>query len=133
MHKCMCTSVNLGVTVNVAVAFSIAVDFIIIMVVTFTTTNAVTAAVIQHFALRRRVFKDTGRLLVAFLIGSAATVAGTLVAFKALPLRDMGADGWKVSIPALNTMQLPLAVKHNYLCFAAMKPNESCFAPYPKL
>lgn len=45
----------------------------------------------------RRVFKDTGRLLLAFLIGSAATVAGTLVAFKALPLRDMGSDGWKVA------------------------------------
>lgn len=45
----------------------------------------------------RRVIKDTGRLLVAFLIGSVATVAGTLVAFKALPLADMGADGWKVA------------------------------------
>ena len=45
----------------------------------------------------RRVFKDTGNLLVAFLVGSAATVAGTLVAFKALPLSDMGVDGWKVS------------------------------------
>lgn len=42
------------------------------------------------------MFKDTGRLLVAFLVGSAATVVGTLVAFKALPLADMGVDGWKV-------------------------------------
>ena len=51
--------------------------------------------------LCRRVFKDTGRLLLAFLIGSVATVAGTLVAFKALPLRDMGADGWKVWLSLL--------------------------------
>ena len=51
----------------------------------------------------RRVFKDTGRLLAAFLIGSAATVVGTLIAFKALPLLDMGADGWKVYHAALNT------------------------------
>ena len=43
------------------------------------------------------MFKDTGRLLVAFLLGSAATIAGTLVAFKALPLSDMGVDGWKVT------------------------------------
>lgn len=33
---------------------------------------------------------------MAFLIGSVATVAGTLVAIKLLPLTDMGADGWKV-------------------------------------
>jgi ferric-chelate reductase len=46
----------------------------------------------------RRVFKDTGRLLVAFLIGSVATVAGTLVAIKLLPLTDMGVDGWKVCL-----------------------------------
>ena len=49
----------------------------------------------------RRVFRDTGRLLVAFLLGSVATVIGTLVAFKALPLTDMGADGWKVTIACL--------------------------------
>ena len=94
----------LCVTVTLAVAFKIALDFIITMIVTFTTTTAINAAVTQHCVLRRRVFKDTGRLLLAFLIGSAATVAGTLVAFKALPLRDMGSDGWKVCRPALRAL-----------------------------
>ena len=55
------------------------------------------------------MFNDTGRLLVAFLLGSVATVIGTLVAFKALPLTDMGADGWKVS----------LACRGAYLCHHA--------------
>ena len=44
----------------------------------------------------RRVIKDTGRLLLIFFIGSIATVCGTLVALKMLPLRSLGADGWKV-------------------------------------
>eukprot|EP00891_Asterochloris_glomerata_P004584 jgi/Astpho2/4584/e_gw1.00067.194.1_t len=44
----------------------------------------------------RRVIKDTGRLLLIFLIGSVATVCGTLLALKLLPLRSLGADGWKV-------------------------------------
>ena len=45
----------------------------------------------------RRMVRDTGRLLSAFLWGSAATVAGSLLAFKLLPLRMLGADGWKVA------------------------------------
>ncbi|KAK9811913.1 hypothetical protein WJX72_012330 [[Myrmecia] bisecta] len=45
----------------------------------------------------KRVVRDTGRLLLAFVIGSFATVAGTLVAAKVLPLTSLGADGWKVA------------------------------------
>ena len=67
----------------------------------------------------RRVFKDTGRLLVAFLLGSVATVIGTLVAFKALPLLDMGADGWKARL-AHKTPDLqvfcPSLGAHAHLC-----------------
>lgn len=39
---------------------------------------------------------DTGKLLVVFIIGSFATIAGTLVACKLFPLTALGADGWKV-------------------------------------
>lgn len=39
---------------------------------------------------------DTGKLLVVFIIGSFATIAGTLVACKLFPLKALGADGWKV-------------------------------------
>ena len=48
-------------------------------------------------ALHRRMVKDTGKLLSAFIWGSVATVAGSLLAFKLLPLRGLGADGWKVA------------------------------------
>lgn len=45
----------------------------------------------------RRVLCDTGRLLLAFCCGAAATIAGSLLAFWLLPLRALGADGWKVA------------------------------------
>lgn len=73
---------------------------------------------VQHYdtldcLVARRVFKDTGRLLIAFLLGSVATVIGTLVAFKALPLLDLGADGWKAS---LATCPVALLLSHSILC-----------------
>lgn len=45
----------------------------------------------------RRVLRDTGRLLVAFSWGAFATVVGSFLAFALLPLRSLGADGWKVA------------------------------------
>ncbi len=39
---------------------------------------------------------DTGRMLLIFVAGSAATVMGTLAAFRLLPLASLGDDGWKV-------------------------------------
>ncbi|PRW59633.1 putative membrane -like [Chlorella sorokiniana] len=45
----------------------------------------------------RRVLKETGRLLGAFAWGAVATVLGSLLAFKLMPLRMLGADGWKVA------------------------------------
>ena len=48
--------------------------------------------------LCRRIFKETGKLLVAFSIGSVATVVGTLVAFKLIPLQALGPmDSWKIA------------------------------------
>lgn len=48
--------------------------------------------------LCRRVFKETGRLLLAFIIGAFATVIGTVVAFKLVPLAALGAvDSWKIA------------------------------------
>ena len=40
----------------------------------------------------KRVFRDTGTLLVAFLVGAIATVVGTLVAYPLLPARSLGPD-----------------------------------------
>lgn len=45
----------------------------------------------------RRVLRETGRLLGAFTWGALGTVAGSLLAFWLMPLRVLGADGWKVA------------------------------------
>lgn len=45
----------------------------------------------------RRVVRDTGRLLLAFICGAAATVVGSVAAFSMMPLRMLGDDGWKVA------------------------------------
>lgn len=45
----------------------------------------------------RKVIRDTGRLLPAFLLGAFATVAGSFIAFALLPLKNLGNDGWKVA------------------------------------
>lgn len=45
----------------------------------------------------RRVLRETGRLLGAFTWGAFATMAGSLLAFWLMPLRGLGADGWKVA------------------------------------
>ncbi|XP_057827464.2 uncharacterized protein LOC131038906 isoform X2 [Cryptomeria japonica] len=45
----------------------------------------------------RRVIALTGRLLIAFCIGSVATVIGTLVAYLVVPMRSLGQDSWKIA------------------------------------
>ncbi|KAI3793011.1 hypothetical protein L1987_35623 [Smallanthus sonchifolius] len=37
-----------------------------------------------------RVFRSTGKLLLAFLIGSVATTVGTVVAYWLVPMRPLG-------------------------------------------
>ncbi len=51
----------------------------------------------SHIPCPRRILSETGRLLAAFLLGSAATVAGSVVAMAVFPLgRYLGDEGWKV-------------------------------------
>jgi len=45
----------------------------------------------------RRVLRSTGALLMAFLLGSAATTIGTVVAFLLFPMRSLGPDNWKMA------------------------------------
>uniref|UniRef100_A0A1J3K750 Putative membrane protein YjcL n=1 Tax=Noccaea caerulescens TaxID=107243 RepID=A0A1J3K750_NOCCA len=45
----------------------------------------------------RRIIRSTGSLLLAFLIGSVATVVGTVVAFLLVPMRSLGPDNWKIA------------------------------------
>lgn len=44
-----------------------------------------------------RVFRSTGKLLLAFLIGSVATTFGTVVAYWMVPMRPLGREGWKIA------------------------------------
>ena len=44
------------------------------------------------------MFKETGKLLAAFVLGAVATVVGTVIAFKLIPLTALGAsDSWKIA------------------------------------
>ncbi|KAL1206097.1 hypothetical protein V5N11_005253 [Cardamine amara subsp. amara] len=45
----------------------------------------------------RRIIRSTGSLLLAFVIGSVATIVGTVVAFILVPMRSLGADNWKIA------------------------------------
>ncbi|KAL0713581.1 hypothetical protein Bca4012_020559 [Brassica carinata] len=46
----------------------------------------------------RRVVQSTGKLLLAFLIGSTvATTVGTALAYYLVPMRALGPDSWKIS------------------------------------
>ena len=46
----------------------------------------------------RRVFADTGTLLIAFIIGAFSTIAGTLSVFPFIPLTSLGNnEGWKIA------------------------------------
>ena len=71
---------------------------------------------IPSFHCRRMLF-DTGRLLLIFIAGSFATLIGTLVAFKLLPLASLGSDSWKV--------------RHHHLVPDFVHPSPSVNEPIP--
>ena len=45
----------------------------------------------------RRVVRDTGRLLAAFLLGSVGVVAGSLLALWLFPMAQLGPEAWKIT------------------------------------
>lgn len=45
----------------------------------------------------RHIIQSTGKLLLAFLVGSVATTVGTVVAFYLVPMRSLGQDAWKIA------------------------------------
>ncbi|KAL7490225.1 hypothetical protein ACHAW6_015992 [Cyclotella cf. meneghiniana] len=45
----------------------------------------------------KRVVRDAGSLLVAFLIGAVSTIVGTLCSFLLIPMKSLGDQGWKVA------------------------------------
>ncbi|XP_058779120.1 uncharacterized protein LOC131653091 isoform X1 [Vicia villosa] len=78
---------NLGILPHDAPAYSIVMEFIL----------PLTIPLLLFGANLRQVVRSTGTLLVAFLLGSVATVIGTLVAFLLVPMRSLGPDNWKIA------------------------------------
>ena len=45
----------------------------------------------------RRVLRGSAKLLPCFVVGAAGTTLGTLVAYAAVPMGALGAEGWKMA------------------------------------
>ncbi|XP_074319704.1 uncharacterized protein LOC141656641 [Silene latifolia] len=78
---------NMGIIASEAKAYSVVMEFLLPLAV----------PLLLFRADIRRVVKSTGKLLLAFLIGSVATTIGTAVAFFLVPMRALGADAWKIA------------------------------------
>ncbi|PIA34266.1 hypothetical protein AQUCO_03800094v1 [Aquilegia coerulea] len=51
----------------------------------------------------RRVIQTTGKMLLAFLLGSVATIIGTIVAYLLVPMRSLGQDSWKIAAALMSS------------------------------
>ncbi|CAM8918259.1 unnamed protein product [Rhodiola kirilowii] len=78
---------NIGIVSCEAPAYSIVMEYLLPMAV----------PLLLFRADLHRVIKSTGKLLLAFIMGSVATTIGTLVAFKVVPMRSLGQDSWKIA------------------------------------
>lgn len=78
---------NLRIIPYEAPAYSIVMGFLL----------PLTIPLLLFRADMRRVIQSTGRLLLAFLLGSVATVIGTVVAYWIVPMRSLGPDSWKIA------------------------------------
>ncbi|KAL8248033.1 hypothetical protein R6Q59_009249 [Mikania micrantha] len=78
---------NMGIIPHEAIAYSAVMEFLL----------PLTIPLMLFRADMRDVIKSTGNLLLAFLIGSVATIVGTLVAFLIVPMRSLGQDSWKIA------------------------------------
>ncbi|CAH2070222.1 unnamed protein product [Thlaspi arvense] len=78
---------NLGVISSEAPAFAIVLNFLLPLAV----------PLLLFRADLRRVVQSTGKLLLAFVIGSVATTVGTALAYYLVPMRALGPDSWKIA------------------------------------
>ncbi|GBG00384.1 hypothetical protein Rsub_13136 [Raphidocelis subcapitata] len=73
----------------------------------------------------RRVLRETGRLLPAFLLGAACTAAGSVIAMLLFPLTPLGDEGWRIAA-ALTARHIGGAV--NYMAVSeALSISPSTF------
>ncbi|CAL1404884.1 unnamed protein product [Linum trigynum] len=78
---------NLGLISCESPAYSIVLNFLLPLAV----------PLLLFRADLRRVIQSTGKLLLAFLIGSVATTIGTVVAYLLVPMKSLGQDSWKIA------------------------------------
>ncbi|KAJ4911469.1 hypothetical protein Rs2_06090 [Raphanus sativus] len=78
---------NLGVISSNAPAFAVVLNFLLPLAV----------PLLLFRADLRRVVQSTGKLLLAFVIGSVATTVGTALAYYLVPMRALGPDSWKIA------------------------------------
>lgn len=78
---------NLGIIPYEAPAYSIVLEFLL----------PLSVPLLLFRADLRRVIRSTGTLLLAFLLGSVASIVGTVVAFLVVPMRSLGQDNWKIA------------------------------------
>ncbi|CAN6869001.1 unnamed protein product [Brassica oleracea] len=78
---------NLGIISSESPAFSVMMNFLLPLAV----------PLLLFRADLRRVIQFTGKLLLAFLIGSLATTVGTVLAYVLAPMKSLGSDSWKIA------------------------------------
>ncbi|XP_009375598.2 uncharacterized membrane protein YjcL-like isoform X1 [Pyrus x bretschneideri] len=78
---------NFGIIPFEAPAYSIVLEFLL----------PLSIPLLLYRADLRSVMRSTGTLLLAFVLGSVATMVGTLVAFQLVPMRSLGPDNWKIA------------------------------------
>ncbi|KAA8539952.1 hypothetical protein F0562_026644 [Nyssa sinensis] len=78
---------NMGIIPYEVPAYSVVLEFLL----------PLTVPLLLFRADLRQVIQSTGTLFLAFLLGSVATMIGTVVAFLMIPMRSLGQDSWKIA------------------------------------
>ncbi|KAL8192736.1 hypothetical protein R6Q57_027184 [Mikania cordata] len=112
---------NMGIIPHEAIAYSAVMEFLL----------PLTIPLMLFRADMRDVIKSTGNLLLEFLIGSVATIVGTLVAFLIVPMRSLGQDSWKIASALMATINYvavsdALAVSPSVIAAGVAADNVIC-------
>ncbi|KAL8139732.1 hypothetical protein V2J09_005753 [Rumex salicifolius] len=78
---------NIGILPFEAPAYSIVFNFLL----------PLTVPLLLFRANLHRLVRVAGKLFLAFLLGSVATMVGTIVAYLLVPMRSLGQDSWKIA------------------------------------
>ncbi|XP_058085811.1 uncharacterized protein LOC131233198 isoform X2 [Magnolia sinica] len=84
---------NLRIIPYEAPAYSVVMEYLLPMVI----------PLLLFKADLRRILRSTGTLFLAFLLGSVATMIGTVIAYLIVPMRSLGQDSWKVAAALMSS------------------------------